>query len=84
MNKVTFAELETKVSRMPLYAGTLGSRIDSILDLARCNAEDTVFVEKARDASEYDAIALGSVESILCYSSDKPVMRWFARNGVKW
>lgn len=75
--------------------GDMFQAVDDILDRARINADDTVFAEKSVPEDQYDAIALASVEGILCgrdsdlvtsYSKSRPaaVRKWFERRGVRY
>jgi hypothetical protein len=59
-------------------------RISQILDSAYQNAHDTIYVEKAAAKDQFDAIALASLESNLCFCEDFEVCQWFAQNDVKW
>lgn len=62
------------------YGNALGRRLDNILDEARANADETVYVEKT--TSEWHTVLIASLESLLCYCDDKELSAWFASRGV--
>jgi hypothetical protein len=61
---------------------SLNHRISAILASAELNAHDTIYVEKAAAEDQFDAIALASLESNLCFCEDHDVCAWFTNNGV--
>lgn len=74
--------------------GLLGL-VGDILDRARINADDTVYVEKSAEPDQWDQIAMGTLEMILTYSdadllngyenvSADEARDWFASRGVKF
>ena len=63
--------------------GSVEDRVDDLFDKARINADDTVFVEKARPIAEWDAVAMASVVDLLSFSTDAAVNRWFAERGIR-
>ena len=75
-------KLRAEVERMDMFKD-FPRRLDMVLDSARVNADDTVFVERACDVTGWHDIALGSIETVLAYSTDKKVLAWFAKRGVK-
>ena len=89
---VTFAGLRDAVDRMDhgtveqnVFATTLATRLDDVLDRARINADDTVYVEKAAVAAEWDRIALDTVSDILSQSgTDGDIVEWFLAQGVRF
>jgi hypothetical protein len=62
----------------------VNQRISAILASAELNAHDTIYVEKAATEDQFDAIALATLEGILCFCEDFEVCQWFAENDVKW
>ena len=81
---MTFDEIKAKARKLDMRnPNGLGQRVDDALDSARVNADDTCYVEKEADPSRYDEIALGTLSSILAYSNDKAMIRWFERQGVR-
>jgi len=82
---MTFAALKALAAKLDTrkYQG-LGQRVAVILDSANDNAFDTVHVEKAATATDLDAIALGTLSSILAYSTDKAAVAWFTRHGISF
>ena len=65
-----------KMKRTRVYDG-----VDHVLDSARINADDTVYLEK--NYCDWNEMAINSVESILSYHNDKAVIAWFVRRGVR-
>lgn len=55
---------------------------------AEQNAADTIFIEKEADESEFDNLALATLESILCDSfieeTDEAARSYFAALGVRF
>lgn len=84
MTQPTFAALQNTVAKMEIERGNLADRLDDVLDRARGNADDTVYLEKTVPVTEYDAIGLATVGEILSYSTDQEVCAWFAAQGVTW
>lgn len=81
---MTFEQIKAKAKKLDMRKHDgLGHRVDEVLDSARVNADDTVYLEKEADASEWDSIAVGTLSSILADSKDKAVIRWFERQGVR-
>lgn len=80
----TFKQVQDKASKLEIIKGNLADRIDDVLDRARINAEDTVYIEKAQDVTKYDHVALDTVSEILSYLDDEEVCDWFAANNVTW
>ena len=80
-----FKTLQTRVQQMMSKPhARIVNRLDNLLDQARINADDTIYVEKAADPKKWDKIALMSLESLLAYSTDLEVQAWFKKNGVRW
>ncbi len=59
-------------------------RVDALVDSARANADDTIYVEKARPVEDYDAIGLASLQDLLSCSDDAEAAAWFVAQGVVW
>ena len=64
-----------KMKRTRLY-----DRVDHILDSARINADDTVYLEKS--AYDWNGIAVSTIECLLS-DQDQVTVSWFARRGVR-
>jgi hypothetical protein len=73
----------------------MGHAVDDVLDRARINADDTIYVEKSRPETDYDEIAYGSIAGFLCGSDDElrgdywktspnQIRAWFKRHGYRW
>lgn len=58
--------------------------IDAVLDSARVNADDTIYTEKSLPEGEWDTVAMGTVESVLCDTECPKVRAWFTAQGVKF
>lgn len=85
--EVTFRALQDKVYKKMTSGALLGSvidRVDGLLDRARINADDTVYLEKACPAEEWERIAMGTLQDILSYSEDGQAKYWFKRQGVSF
>jgi hypothetical protein len=83
--KPTFKKINDLSLEMTGYGiDGINHRISAILASAELNAHDTIYVEKAATEDQFDAIALASLESNLCFCEDFEVCQWFAENDVKW
>ena len=83
--KPTFKKIYDLSLEMTGYgADSIKSRVSAILASADLNAHDTIYVEKAATEDQFDAIALATLEGILCFCEDFEVCQWFAENDVKW
>jgi len=49
---------------------------------AELNAYETIHVDKAASEADFEALALASLESNLCFCEDYEVCKWFADNDV--
>ena len=78
MTAQTFAQIEALAFALPV--SDLTSRIQRMVMEAQENAHNTVFVDKT--ATDEAAVALASLECVLCYCDDMDVCRWFAENDV--
>lgn len=83
--KQTFAQIATLANALPFGSfGDLNDRIKCMVDFADLNARETIHVDKAATEDQFDALALGTLESNLCYCEDMLVCKWFAENDVAW
>jgi hypothetical protein len=83
--KQTFAQIETLAQALPFgRPDDLNDRIKCMVDNARLNAHETINLDKAATEDQFDALALGTLESNLCYCEDMLVCKWFAENDVAW
>lgn len=94
----TFEQIKAKASRLVDDRGMLtdlGRGVDDVLDRARINADDTVYVEKSLPESEHDTVAIGSICDILSGRDDdlrgrwwdatpNQIRAWFKRHGVRY
>ena len=83
MARQTFAQIAALTNALPFGSfGDLNDRIKCMVDFADLNARETIHVDKAVTEDQFDAIALASLESNLCYCEDHDVCAWFAKNDV--
>lgn len=47
------------------------------------NANDTFGAQKVSE-EEWEALAWGSMETLLCYEENETVQSWFKAQGVRW
>ena len=81
---MTFEQLVQETAKFTwVRSGSFADRISYIVDSGRVNADDTVYTEKAAPASDYDRIALETVIGTLAYETDKRVINWFAKRGIR-
>jgi hypothetical protein len=79
----TFAQIEALARALPLgRPEDLSYRIKYMIDCAELNAHETIYVDKAATPDQFDALALATLESNLCYCGDHDVCEWFAKNDV--
>lgn len=79
----TFAQIATLARALPHTGiGGLNNRIQQMVDFAELNAHETIHLDKAATADQFDALALATLESDLCYCEDHDVCAWFAKNDV--
>lgn len=82
-----FAHLQDAQRAMKVTAyRCLADRVSAVLDSARVNADDTVYLEKAAPEADYNVIAIESIRSLLSdreYSNDKRLVTWFAQRGIQ-
>lgn len=81
----TFAQIAALARALPFQGfGALNDRIVQMIDFAELNAHETIHLDKAATAEQFDALALATLESNLCYCEDHDVCRWFAENDVAY
>jgi hypothetical protein len=83
-NKIKWSEIVKMASTLEISRGSLGDRIDEMVDSARVNADDTVYLEKAAAESDYDMVAISTLELILSDSNDEEAKTWFKSIGFNW
>lgn len=84
---MTFEQIKSKAAAKFGYdvlGETLGSRVDYLLDSARINADDTVYLEKAAPVNEWERIALDSLRFLLSDSKDTKAQAWFRSINFVW
>lgn len=62
--------------------GSLADEVSYMLDAARVNADDTVYVDKSAPESDWHRIAMDSLESACAYSRNSDAVSWFLAHGV--
>ena len=82
----TFDDLRAAVDQMEIGRGSLGDRLDAVMDKARINAAHSVaFALQAVPPDEYGRIALDSIACILSErDTDRDVIAWFTSRGVRY
>lgn len=79
----TFSQIAELARALPLgRPDDLADRVKLMIDNAELNANDTIHVDKAAHEADFDAIALATLESNLCYCGDHDVCQWFAENDL--
>jgi hypothetical protein len=78
----SYETLRKSVDALGVVHGTLSDRLDDMLDNARINADDTVYHERA--ATDWNAIATASLESICADTHDHEAAAWFAAHGLRF
>lgn len=54
-----------------------------LITVGMVNARDTIFVEQAAPASDWNRLVTGTIGTELAHNTyDKHVVKWFAKNGV--
>lgn len=95
---VSFEVIKGKAAQLVDGKGRLtdlGHGVDNVLDRARINAEQTVYVEKSAPESDFGQIAMSTIE--LCLACDEEELRgeywnaspdeiraWFKAQGVRY
>lgn len=80
---MTHRELETEMMAQMDPNNAVWRGVSAILDSARVNADDTVYVERVAGA-DWETIAMATISDVLSYCSDAAVCDWFASRGVRW
>ena len=79
----TFAQIEKIAAALPYGKHEdIAYRVREMIASAVDNANETIFVEKAAPEADFDAVAIASLESNLCFCDDEKVAEWFIKNGV--
>lgn len=79
----TFAQIAALARALPVGRhNDLADRVKYMIDCADMNAHETIHIDKAVAEDQFDAIALATLESNLCYCEDHDVCAWFAKNDV--
>lgn len=85
MTQPTFEELQALVAPICIGWETLGSRLDHMLDRARINADDTVYLEKQAPEEEWSRIALDSLRGECCTKeAEADCVAWLEAHGLKF
>jgi hypothetical protein len=78
---MTFAEIEKLVNAREEYGC---DEIFLAFASAMDNANVTVYVEKTVPESEWNNIAIASLECTLSYCKDQEVLSWYRSIGFRW
>lgn len=73
----TFHQLQRETSR--LKPTSFNRQVQAIIDDARVNADDTIYLEKAQPESAYNDIAIDTIRFILSSIEDKRIINYFAK-----
>lgn len=84
MTKITFHQLEKRAAK--IRAVELWRGVDNILDVARSNADDTIYVDREAKPYQWNEIAVASIGSLLSEKNytTEAVRRWFRKVGLEW
>lgn len=78
-------EIVAAIEADGLRPGSLIDRCDDIMDRARINADDTVYVEKSAPADQWSDIATATLEGILSSRDAADDERaWFTARGIRF
>ena len=80
MTKISLDALE--IAHWDIEDAALRRAVSHLLMGADENATATLGYWRRTDA--WEAMALGSLETLLCYQDDTRVNEWFAAQGVRW
>lgn len=81
----TFAQIAKLARALPFgRPDDLSDRVKTMVDFAELNAHETIHMDKAASEDQFDALALATLESNLCYCEDHDVCKWFADNDLKY
>ena len=79
----TFTQIATVANALPFErVEDLADRVKYMVFCAELNAYETIPVDKAASEADFEALALASLESNLCFCEDYEVCKWFADNDV--
>lgn len=78
---ITFQQIQDKVGHN-FVKGSVLDLVDDVLDRARINANDTIYVEMADTEENFDKIAIASIIDILSYETNQKVINWFKEIGI--
>jgi len=79
----TFAQIASIANALPFVrCEDLADRVKYMVYCAELNAHETIHVDKAAGEDDFNALALASLESNLCFCEDYEVCKWFAENDV--
>jgi hypothetical protein len=85
MPRQTFAQIEKLASALPHgRIDDLNFRVQALCASASINAHDTIYDEKEAAEDRFDAVAMSSLENLLCFSDDYDVCKWFVENDVTY
>lgn len=85
MTAQTFAHIASLANALPFgQPDDLADRVKYTVVCADLNAYETIHVDKAASEADFDAFALASLESNLCFCDDYEVCKWFADNDVAY
>lgn len=81
----TFAHIASLANALPVgRLEDLADRVKYMVYCAELNAHETIHLDKAANEGDFDALALASLESNLCFCEDYEVCKWFAENDVAY
>jgi hypothetical protein len=79
----TFAQIASIANALPFgRPDDLEDRVKYMVFCAELNAHETIHLDKAASEDDFEALALASLESNLCFCEDHEVCKWFADNDV--
>jgi hypothetical protein len=82
-NRTRYVELDFQAGKIRNDAMRVS--VEHILDQAWGNAEQTIFVEKARTVAEWDDMFVGTIQTILAFGKYKArTVAWFAKRGITY
>jgi hypothetical protein len=85
MTAQTFAQIASLANALPVgRLEDLADRVKYMVYCAELNAHETIHMDKAASEADFDALALASLESNLCFCEDYEVCKWFAENDVAY
>jgi hypothetical protein len=85
MPRQTFAQIEKLALALPHgRIDDLNFRVQALCASASLNAYETIRDDKGAAEGHFDDVAMSSLESLLCFSDDYDVCKWFAENDVAY